>query len=563
MRTIPGLTRLLAVALAIAVLGAAAGTGAIADSGQPAAVPDPPWAVVCNTHGPYYDHLEPVVFRVSGATSYQVFRALSYGGTKSYVGNATGTDPYAVVYYDYDVDTYQTYYYWAKACNASGCSTLSADYAACQLDTYPAPTNVQASDGTYSNKVRVTYNEVTGPSKYAIYRSTSLHEARSVALENGLRYHLAATLHGTRVAQLNTNRLSDALATVQEELSIWRDLALQRREAVALEGLALILDYLGRSADSLRAMEQALDISTGLGDAVRLAINQYNLAYSLLYHDDANAPRAAELAHQALETFRAHRLAGWVAVALIALAYAHWVAGQHDQALTLFQQAQVAAEQVGNLAYVPELLAYQGLASLGLDRREEALALTRTAVLAMAQGEVSQEVVPEIYYAHAAALVASGMEGQARLYLARAYQHLTDSASKLEDDTARQAFFQRNPTMRRLMNELYARDMALPPAAGVISRQLPSSHGERPVQVRWTVDAGPPDDALRQARGAVDLRRSRLNRLIREAQAQGASPTAQQLAEALGVSKRTVQRDLAALRESPLTSHSPLPNTPY
>ena len=70
------------------------------------------------------------------------------------------------------------------------------------------------------------------------------------------------------------------------------------------------------------------------------------------------------------------------------------------------------------------------------------------------------------------------------------------------------------------------------------------------VPVTLTVDAGPADVALKQARGAIALRRTRLARLLREAQAQGATPTVAQLAEVLGVSTRTIKRDLAALRDA-------------
>ena len=38
-------------------------------------------------------------------------------------------------------------------------------------------------------------------------------------------------------------------------------------------------------------------------------------------------------------------------------------------------------------------------------------------------------------------------------------------------------------------------------------------------------------------------------RLLEEAQAQGAAPNCDQLAQALGVSRRTIERDLAALRK--------------
>jgi tetratricopeptide (TPR) repeat protein len=256
------------------------------------------------------------------------------------------------------------------------------------------------------------------------------------------------------------------------------------------------------------------------------------------------------VARQALHAFSAHNQRRWESVALTALGYALWVSGEHAQALASFRQAHALSEELGKLGYLPELLAYKGLANLGLGRPAEALALTRQAVLQMAQGEVSQEVVPEIYYAHAAALAANGMEGQAGAYFAQAYEHLLSGAAQLDDEEARQAFFHRNPTMRRLMRELSERGMAAAPCQGVVSRQLPASHGARPVRVLWTVDAGPPDAALRQAKGEVALRRSRLARLLREAASQGARPTPAQLADALGVSKRTVQRDFEAIRKA-------------
>ena len=45
-----------------------------------------------------------------------------------------------------------------------------------------------------------------------------------------------------------------------------------------------------------------------------------------------------------------------------------------------------------------------------------------------------------------------------------------------------------------------------------------------------------------------DRRRTRLLRLLEEARIQGAVPTYQHLADALGVSRRTIERDMALLR---------------
>ncbi|MDY7041952.1 MAG: DUF1670 domain-containing protein, partial [Chloroflexota bacterium] len=285
------------------------------------------------------------------------------------------------------------------------------------------------------------------------------------------------------------------------------------------------------------------------GNPVQVAINHYHVACTLLYHDDELAPRAVIETQQALATFHTRDSPGWEAATWAMLGYALWVGGQYDVALDTFRRAYELHEQLGELGVLPELLAYQGLAYLGLGRPHRALDFTRRAVLALAQGEVSDEAISEIYYAHAMALAAHDEQSQAHAYFTRSYQNLLVVAAQLEDEPARHAFFHHNPTTRRLMQEVYARGIAPAPESGVISRQLPSFHGRYPTQVTWTVDAGPADVALKQARGAIALRRARLSRLIREAQAQGANPTNAQLAEILGVSARTVQRDLAALRQ--------------
>jgi DNA-binding SARP family transcriptional activator len=376
----------------------------------------------------------------------------------------------------------------------------------------------------------------------------SYHEARSLAHEHGLLCCLADALHWIAWIQSYQGALLAALASGQQALSLVRDLGLAGREAGALQSLAYTLAQLGRTAEGLRALEQAGQICARLGEPVRAAVNQYHLADTMLYHDDALAPRVIALAQAALATFRAHEQVGWEAALLCTQGHALSITGRHQAALDAFRRSYTLYEQVGELAFLPELLAQQGLAHLGLGEHEWALDCTRQALLAMAQGEVSGEVVPEIYYAHAMALAVAGDEAQARATLARAYHRLLAAAAQFQDEAARQAYFHHTPTMRRLMQAVYARGIAPAPGSGVVVRQMPSSQGGRTLQIRWTVDAGPADLALRQARGAIVLRRTRLGRLLQEARWQGATPTLGQLAEALDVSERTVQRDLAALR---------------
>ncbi len=70
------------------------------------------------------------------------------------------------------------------------------------------------------------------------------------------------------------------------------------------------------------------------------------------------------------------------------------------------------------------------------------------------------------------------------------------------------------------------------------------------ITVRWTVDAGTPDQALLEHAGKVALRRHRILRLIGEAQAQGAAPTDADLARVLDVTQRTIEADMVALRSA-------------
>jgi biotin operon repressor len=64
------------------------------------------------------------------------------------------------------------------------------------------------------------------------------------------------------------------------------------------------------------------------------------------------------------------------------------------------------------------------------------------------------------------------------------------------------------------------------------------------VEVSWTV--GAPEDG--EIADKADRRRHRVLRLLRQAAEHSAAPTVEDLAEALGVSARTIKRDLAALR---------------
>ncbi len=112
----------------------------------------------------------------TGATSYKVFRATSAGGTKTLLGTRLGLNN--TTFADNTAIPGVTYYYWVKACQGSTCSAYSVRNAGWRK--LSAPTNLQASDGTSTTKVQLTWTASTGATSYKVYRATSAGGAKTL-----------------------------------------------------------------------------------------------------------------------------------------------------------------------------------------------------------------------------------------------------------------------------------------------------------------------------------------------------------------------------------------------
>ena len=135
--------------------------------------PPPPPANVSASDGTYMDKVEVTWSASPGATSYTVYRSTSLynWATKTALGTTSNT-----AYDDSTASVMKNYYYWVKASNAYGTSGFSGSNAGYRSDGRPpAPTNVSASDGTYMDKVEVTWTVSPGATSYTVYRSTSLY----------------------------------------------------------------------------------------------------------------------------------------------------------------------------------------------------------------------------------------------------------------------------------------------------------------------------------------------------------------------------------------------------
>lgn len=141
-----------------------------ADSGYAAGagVPEVPTGIAA-TDGTYIDRVRVTWNAAPGATQYEVWREVTQGGPYTLHGTVPGT-----TYDDRDAAPGRLYWYRVKACNALGCSAFSPSDSGFTSATVPDPaTGVSASDGTYDNRVLVTWTAAAGAATYEVHRSTT------------------------------------------------------------------------------------------------------------------------------------------------------------------------------------------------------------------------------------------------------------------------------------------------------------------------------------------------------------------------------------------------------
>lgn len=128
--------------------------------------PAPPQNVQASD-GTYTDRIRITWSPSLGATYYEIHRSDIPGA--DYIGIAQTS---ATFYEDREIVRGRVYWYRVKACNPYGCSDPSEpDSGSAALQLPGAPQNVQASDGTYSDRVRITWSAVSGAARYEVWRA--------------------------------------------------------------------------------------------------------------------------------------------------------------------------------------------------------------------------------------------------------------------------------------------------------------------------------------------------------------------------------------------------------
>jgi probable HAF family extracellular repeat protein len=138
--------------------------------------PSPPTDVQASD-GTYMDKVQISWTPSLGTTSYTVYRATSSNtwARKTVLGTTSET-----FFNDNTAVPMSTYFYYVRASNVYGSSDFSSyDAGYCSDGTPPVPTNVQACDGTYLDKVEVTWDASAMATSYTVYRAASLSRRAS------------------------------------------------------------------------------------------------------------------------------------------------------------------------------------------------------------------------------------------------------------------------------------------------------------------------------------------------------------------------------------------------
>jgi biotin operon repressor len=205
--------------------------------------------------------------------------------------------------------------------------------------------------------------------------------------------------------------------------------------------------------------------------------------------------------------------------------------------------AESVCEKAGLEELGVDLISIRGLLALRSGDARSAFDLTRTAIDRLTPG-VERPYL--IHHRHALAAEAAGEHDEARSAWVKAESILRRALAGLEPAQIDHAL-----TAVPEHREIVARAARLNPTTIEVQLPLAGTPTGRPLQpeelclVTWTVEH--PDDT--RIESPVERRRTRLVRLLAEAESSGATPTTEHLARALAVSASTVRRDLKTLRE--------------
>ena len=332
------------------------------------------------------------------------------------------------------------------------------------------------------------------------------------------------------------------LATAEDVLGAAEALGDHNRVAGALHLQGLASYALGEYDDAWQRLSRAEQAFEARGQRRMAGLLRNTLG--LVAEDEGRYGEALGLYRAALANAQALQAEVEAAYAQHDLGALLVRIGQESEAVPLLEAARAKWIEHGNLLLRLKSEAFLGLALLPAGERSRANELAAGGWAAFQDGVPVGEQPQGWLWALYGLLTALQQDEPAHAVLRAAYAELQRQAGAIGDAARRSGFFERVPLNRAIV----AAHDALTASSRVTlvslaRRDAPlgrTLRADEYVAVRWTVEA-PEDEAIPDK---AERRRQRLLRLLREAEQADAAPTDDDLARALGVSRRTILRDM-------------------
>ncbi len=398
--------------------------------------------------------------------------------------------------------------------------------------------------------------------------------------DHNAREQVEALTHLATVFHFQRNGVR-AEAAFLEALDLAVEIGYRHGEGLNLINLAAFYTLGGRGGKSLPLVERAEAVFASLGNGRLVAYAQTNCAELLHWLGDDD--RAQSRAEEAAVYFRSVEDARLEAMCLTTLASIDHRKGRRRLARRRLEAARARSQEAGDVLTLAAIAVNRALVELDLGHLDRAMAEVETAaelrrahdelatmgavVLAVearihrvgGDMEVAVERVheaitvnrPTSHRAHLTAwwcaqiLEEGGFEEGAREQVALAHQVLLRMFENLPDDLRVTAWGLAEHRAIADARERYFVDQGewrLPRWDAPTGRPL-----EADDYVDVVLTLSEPGDRDRSQAGAV--RQHRIRRLIEQARRQGARIRVLDLAEVLGVSERTIKRDLSVIRD--------------
>jgi len=374
-----------------------------------------------------------------------------------------------------------------------------------------------------------------------------LEIAYQLSLENRDPLAQAISLNALGVVFFNCGNYDAALDYSRRALEVGQPTGDQALLAEVHNALGGVFHFLADFQAGIDHHQRSLNLRRAIGDRRFEISSLYNLA--ITYSDSGDLHSAREKLVEVCDLSQAvgdRRLEGygWVFLGLVLEQL-----GELDNARDAYSQGLELRREVGLNAMANDPLA--GLARCATAEGNHATAVSYAEQVLDWIEENGTDGIGDPLLAYVGvyrALLAAGESDRGLVALQAAYNLLMQFAENIADPERRRAYLHDIDPGRPIWNDYHKyilgqSKVLLPCADAPLGRPLLASEW---VEITWT--ANTPEDE--KFEGKTERRQHQLLRLVQEAQEQAAAPTVGHLAKALGVSDRTIKRDLAALRDS-------------